>query len=100
MGACELHNRNDVRVVVLRAAGKMFCAGASPAAFTDAAAQSTSDNRKAIGSFMKFLFYFQNLPQFTIHCVRGQAWRGTSSYSFLRVAEGGHDKCEADTLHS
>jgi len=72
--ACaELHNRSDVRVVVLRAEGKMFCAGSDPKSFADAHAMSDADNRKAASSFLKFLYYFQSLPQFTIGLVQGSA---------------------------
>lgn len=71
--AYELHQRRDVRVVVLRAEGKMFCAGGDPKSFADAAAMTDADNRKAAMSFMKFLYYFQCLPQFTIALVQGSA---------------------------
>lgn len=73
---CELHQRPDVRVVVLRAEGKMFCAGSDPKSFADAQAQSDSDNRKAVCSFMKFLYFFQSLPQFTIGLAQGSAMGG------------------------
>merc|ERR1719160_464220 len=69
--ACELGRRSDIRVVVLRAEGKMFCAGGDPKSFADAQAMTTGDNRKAAISFMKFLYFFQCLPQFTIALVQG-----------------------------
>lgn len=71
--AYELHQRKDIRVVVLRAVGKMFCAGGDPKSFADAAAMGEADNRKAAISFMKFLYYFQCLPQFTLALVQGSA---------------------------
>jgi enoyl-CoA hydratase/carnithine racemase len=70
----ELHSRiGDIRVLVLRAEGKMFSAGQLPSAFSDAAALSDADNRKAVATHMKFLYYFQCLPQFTIALVQGSA---------------------------
>jgi len=72
--ACfELYHRKDIRIVVLRAEGKMFCAGGDPKSFADAAAMSDADNRKAAVSFMKFLYFFQSLPQFTIGLAQGSA---------------------------
>jgi methylglutaconyl-CoA hydratase len=67
----ELTTRRDIRIVVLRAEGKMFCAGGDPKSFADALAMSDRDNRKAQMSFMKFLHLFQKLPQFTIGLVQG-----------------------------
>jgi len=69
----ELSKRDDIRCVVLRAEGKMFCAGGDPRHFVDAQAMSDADNRRTAVSFMKFLFYFQSLPQFTIALVQGSA---------------------------
>lgn len=74
--AVELTSRPDVRVVVLRAEGKMFCAGGDPKSFADAQAMTDADNRKACLSFMKFLYLFQNLPQFTIGLSQGSAMGG------------------------
>jgi len=72
--ACfELSFRKDIRVVVLRAEGRMFCAGGDPKSFADAAAMSEADTRKSAISFMKFLYFFQCLPQFTIGLVQGSA---------------------------
>eukprot|EP00931_Biecheleriopsis_adriatica_P106037 TRINITY_DN80554_c0_g1_i1.p1 TRINITY_DN80554_c0_g1~~TRINITY_DN80554_c0_g1_i1.p1 ORF type:complete len:336 (+),score=96.14 TRINITY_DN80554_c0_g1_i1:54-1061(+) len=69
----ELHQRKDIRIVVLRAEGKMFCAGGDPRSFSDAIAMSDKDERKAAIGFMKFLFWFQSLPQFTVGLVQGSA---------------------------
>eukprot|EP00440_Ansanella_granifera_P035730 gb/GFBE01038757.1/.p1 GENE.gb/GFBE01038757.1/~~gb/GFBE01038757.1/.p1 ORF type:complete len:342 (+),score=97.18 gb/GFBE01038757.1/:1-1026(+) len=69
----ELHQRKDIRIVVLRAEGKMFCAGGDPKSFADAVAMSDKDERKAAISFMKFLVWFQSIPQFTIGLVQGSA---------------------------
>jgi len=69
----ELHQRRDVRIVVLRAEGKMFCAGGDPKAFSDAVAMTDKDDRKAAIGFMKFLFWFQSLPQFTVALCQGSA---------------------------
>jgi len=49
----------------------MFCAGADPSSFADAAKMSDATNRKSSVSFMKFLYFFQNVPQFTICLVQG-----------------------------
>eukprot|EP00933_Yihiella_yeosuensis_P046995 TRINITY_DN42614_c0_g1_i1.p1 TRINITY_DN42614_c0_g1~~TRINITY_DN42614_c0_g1_i1.p1 ORF type:complete len:360 (+),score=71.94 TRINITY_DN42614_c0_g1_i1:42-1082(+) len=69
----ELHSRKDIRVVVLRAEGKTFCAGGDPKSFSDAIAMSDKEDRKAAISFMKFLYYFQCLPQFTVGLAQGSA---------------------------
>eukprot|EP00439_Symbiodinium_sp_Y106_P058025 s637_g8.t1 len=70
---CELHMRRDIRIVVLRAEGSMFCAGGDPKHFFDALAMSERDDRKAAIGFMKFLFWFQSLPQFTVGLAQGSA---------------------------
>jgi len=69
----ELYQRKDIRCVVLKAEGKMFCAGGDPKTFADAAAMTDGDNRKSAISFMKFLYFFQNMPQFTIGLAQGSA---------------------------
>lgn len=69
----ELHQRKDVRIVVLQAEGKMFCAGGDPKSFADAHAMTDADNRRSAVMFMKFLYYFQSLPQFTIGLAQGSA---------------------------
>merc|ERR1712232_146403 len=70
----ELHRRKgDIRIVVLRAEGKMFCGGADPRSFVDSRAMTDADNRKASVNFMKFLYYFQSTPQFTVALVQGSA---------------------------
>lgn len=71
--ACELARRSDIRVVVLRAEGKMFCAGADPKSFADAVTLSDDAVRKATVNFMKFLHFWQSLPQFVIGVVQGSA---------------------------
>lgn len=72
--ACvELHSRPDVRVVVMRAEGKMFCGGRDPKSFADDHARSEADNRKAVCNLIKLFYYFQSLPQFTIGLVQGSA---------------------------
>lgn len=72
--ACfELHRRSDVRVVVLQAEGKMFCAGGDPKSFQDTAAMTDMESRTASVSFMRLLQFFQGLPQFTIGLAQGSA---------------------------
>jgi len=73
---CELRQRKDVRIAVLKANGKMFCAGGDPKGFQDAAAMSDADNKKSAVDFTKFLYHWQALPQFTIACVQGNAMGG------------------------
>mmetsp|Transcript_23349 Transcript_23349/g.43911 ORF Transcript_23349/g.43911 Transcript_23349/m.43911 type:complete len:339 (+) Transcript_23349:70-1086(+) len=70
---CELQGRKDIRIVVLRAEGSMFCAGGDPKHFFDALAMSEKEDRKAAIGFMKFLFWFQSLPQFTVGLAQGSA---------------------------
>lgn len=69
----ELYRRRDIRIVVLRAEGKMFCAGGDPKSFADQQAMSDADNRKSAISFMKFLYYLQCCPAFTIGLAQGSA---------------------------
>mmetsp|Transcript_13836 Transcript_13836/g.41294 ORF Transcript_13836/g.41294 Transcript_13836/m.41294 type:complete len:340 (-) Transcript_13836:100-1119(-) len=69
----ELHRRKDIRIVVLRAEGKMFCAGGDPKSFADAAAMSEAETRKQAIGFMKFLYFFQCLPQFIVGLAQGSA---------------------------
>eukprot|EP00930_Biecheleria_cincta_P037550 TRINITY_DN25794_c0_g1_i1.p1 TRINITY_DN25794_c0_g1~~TRINITY_DN25794_c0_g1_i1.p1 ORF type:complete len:338 (+),score=67.32 TRINITY_DN25794_c0_g1_i1:68-1081(+) len=69
----ELAQRKDIRIVVLRAEGKMFCAGGDPRSFSDALGMTEQDERKAALGFMKFLTWFQALPQFTVALVQGSA---------------------------
>jgi methylglutaconyl-CoA hydratase len=70
--AYELHQRiGDIRMVVLRAEGKMFSSGSLPSSFSDNAALSDADNRKVLANYMKFLYYWQLLPQYTIALVQG-----------------------------
>jgi len=71
--AFELHRRRDIRIVILRAEGKMFCAGGDPKSFADAAAMTDADNRKESIGFMKFLYFFSTLPQYTVGLAQGSA---------------------------
>lgn len=71
--AYELFNRKDIRMVILRAEGKLFCAGGDPRTFMDAAQKSDADARKDDIQFMKFLFNIQCLPQFTVGLAQGSA---------------------------
>merc|ERR1711871_1602813 len=50
---CDLAQRKDIRVVVLKAEGRVFCAGGDPQAFTDNAAMSDKESRVASIHFMK-----------------------------------------------
>jgi len=68
-----LNQRRDIRIVILRAEGKMFCSGGDQQSFADAQAMSEIDNRRSAVSFMKFLYSFQCVPQFTIALVQGSA---------------------------
>lgn len=70
---CDLAVRKDIRVVVLKAEGRVFCAGGDPQAFTDAAAMSDKESRLASIHFMKYLRMLSMLPQFTIACCQGSA---------------------------
>jgi len=72
--ACyELHRRQDIRIVVLRAEGKMFCAGGDTKAFSELAEMSAKDNRRSVANLVKLLYYIQCLPQFTIGLAQGSA---------------------------
>ena len=55
----ELYRRRDIRLVVLRAKGKMFCAGGGSKSFTDSATLTGSSNRRTNICFMKFLYFFK-----------------------------------------
>jgi methylglutaconyl-CoA hydratase len=72
----ECRGRTDIRVVVLKANGKMFCAGGDPKSFQDAAAMSDADNKRGALEFAGFLYTFQTLPQFTVCLAQGSAMGG------------------------
>lgn len=75
--ACmELHTRKDIRVVVLKAEGSMFCSGGDPKWFQDCAKLPDEENNKGSMQFAKFLYMFQTLPQLTIAMVQGHAMGG------------------------
>lgn len=69
----ELKNNKDVRIVVLRAEGKMFCCGADQKTFQDAASKSEEQLKHDDVNTMKFLGQLQTLPQFTVALVQGSA---------------------------
>lgn len=72
--ACfELHRRSDIRIVVLRAEGKMFCAGGDPKSFQDTASMTDAQSQRSSVCMMRLLHYFQSLPQFTIGLAQGSA---------------------------
>jgi methylglutaconyl-CoA hydratase len=72
--AFELHRRRmEIRIVVLRAEGKMFCAGGDPKSLVAASEKSEAESKKATINMMKFLYYFQCLPQFTVGLAQGSA---------------------------
>lgn len=71
--AFELYNRKDIRMVILRAEGKLFCAGGDPKSFMEAGNKSDADARKDDIKFIKFLYTMQCLPQFTIGLAQGSA---------------------------
>jgi 1,4-dihydroxy-2-naphthoyl-CoA synthase len=75
--ACmELQTRKDIRVVVLKAEGSMFCSGGDPKWFQDCAKLPDEENNKGSMQFAKFLYMFQTLPQLTIAMVQGHAMGG------------------------
>merc|ERR1719329_1949282 len=100
--ACAwLRTRPDIRIAVLRAEGRMFCAGGDPKSFQAAqagagaiagddagsmgappgphianAAQAIQGNKMSAHSFAKLLYEFAALPQFTICCAQGSAMGG------------------------
>jgi len=89
-----LQKRPDVRIAVLKAEGRMFCAGGDPKSFQSfqggddvgeqnlpgsviaGAAQHLEGNKAAGHSFAAFLYDFANLPQFTICLAQGSAMGG------------------------
>lgn len=72
--ACfELHMRKDIRLVVLKAEGKMFCAGGDPKSFQEAIGISGEESKKSLIMLTKLLHFFQCLPQFTVGLAQGSA---------------------------
>jgi len=96
-----LQKRPDIRIAVLKAEGRMFCAGGDPKSFQAAqagagaiagdgvadmgappgphianAAQAIQGNKMSAHSFAKLLYEFAALPQFTICCAQGSAMGG------------------------
>jgi methylglutaconyl-CoA hydratase len=69
----ELYQRRDIRIVVLRAEGKMFCSGGDPKMFSEDLSQTEAQNKKDQLSLMKFLYYFQCVPQFVVGLAQGSA---------------------------
>lgn len=102
---CILKNRPDIRIAVLTANGRMFCAGGDPKGFQQAqasagaigaggegadgekfppppgpmiahAAEYAKFNDQSAQEFAKMLYEFSILPQFTICCMNGSAMGG------------------------
>lgn len=89
-----LNQRPDIRVAVLKAEGRMFCAGGDPKGFQSfqgggegseanlpgpiiSSAGGMIDGNKMSGhSFAAFLYDFARLPQFTIALAQGSAMGG------------------------
>lgn len=103
--ACRiLRRRTDVRVAVLQANGRMFCAGGDPKAFQAAQgisydavdknapplgpsivakAQSAENNRRQAKFFAKLLYDFSVLPQYTICLIQGSCMGGGVGFASL-----------------
>mmetsp|Transcript_68401 Transcript_68401/g.164182 ORF Transcript_68401/g.164182 Transcript_68401/m.164182 type:complete len:367 (-) Transcript_68401:153-1253(-) len=96
-----LQEHTEIRIAVLQAEGKMFCAGGDPKGFQAAqagagviqgegevaagppsgesiarAAESGSGNATSAQTFAKLLYQFATLPQYTIGCAQGSAMGG------------------------
>jgi len=99
----HLQAHPEIRIFVLQAEGKMFCAGGDPKSFQEAqagagvieagsaaeiaagpppgesialASDRTSYNLAAANSFAKLLYQLSTLPQYTIGCAQGSAMGG------------------------
>eukprot|EP00427_Karlodinium_veneficum_P016971 CAMPEP_0169132064 /NCGR_PEP_ID=MMETSP1015-20121227/38591_1 /TAXON_ID=342587 /ORGANISM="Karlodinium micrum, Strain CCMP2283" /LENGTH=339 /DNA_ID=CAMNT_0009196387 /DNA_START=179 /DNA_END=1198 /DNA_ORIENTATION=+ len=103
--ACRiLRRRTDVRVAVLQANGRMFCAGGDPKAFQAAQgisydvvdknapppgpsivaqAQAAENNRISAKFFAKVLYDFSVLPQYTICLIQGSCMGGGVGFASL-----------------
>jgi len=91
--ALILRNRPDIRMAVLTANGRMFCAGGDPKAFQQTGAAAIQDGEDANprggdiagqrrlieadeihhSGFARDLYEWASLPQFTICCLNGSA---------------------------
>lgn len=79
----ELHNSPEIRLVVLKAEGKMFCAGGDPKQFQAAAQATAEQNAKGADDFARNLYKFSTLPQFTMCLCQGSAMGGGFGYVSL-----------------
>lgn len=79
----ELQTRKDIRVVVLNAEGRMFCAGGDPKWFQASAKLSDAENEKSALQLAKILHFFQTLPQLTIGCIQGSAMGGGVGFTAM-----------------
>lgn len=72
--ACEtLAERPDVRIMLLRGRGPVFCAGGDIHEFRDLAQRSEGDRREALGRYVRMLDAIESLPQLTVAVVHGLA---------------------------
>lgn len=69
----DLQERSDIRLVVLRAEGKLFSNGFDPKYLMSEASKSDDEVISFQKQFAKILYFWQNLPQYTVGLVQGSA---------------------------
>jgi methylglutaconyl-CoA hydratase len=67
----ELKTRKDVRLVILKAEGKMFCSGNLPKTYQQNVNINENDNKNNIVCLAKFFHAFSKLPMFTVALCQG-----------------------------
>eukprot|EP00746_Dinoflagellata_sp_MGD_P008867 gnl/MRDRNA2_/MRDRNA2_117804_c0_seq1.p1 gnl/MRDRNA2_/MRDRNA2_117804_c0~~gnl/MRDRNA2_/MRDRNA2_117804_c0_seq1.p1 ORF type:complete len:358 (+),score=97.09 gnl/MRDRNA2_/MRDRNA2_117804_c0_seq1:91-1164(+) len=67
----ELKSRKDIRLVILKAEGKMFCSGNEPKTYQENVNRNENDNKNDVVALSKFFHAFNKLPMFTIALCQG-----------------------------
>lgn len=67
----ELKQRKDVRMVVLKAEGSMFCSGNEPKSYQENVNKNENDNKNNVTCLAKFFHSFSKLPMFTVALCQG-----------------------------
>lgn len=69
----DLQSRQDIRIVVLRAEGKLFCGGLDPKLLMEEGNKSDSEIEAFQLQLARVLYFLSTLPQFTVALCQGSA---------------------------